>query len=63
MNGINLKKIMTYYINNFKSLNGLMEKNNEIVVNIFKLITPINVITKKEFINNEWKLTITVTHE
>jgi hypothetical protein len=54
---------MVYYINNFKSLNGLIEKRNEIVINIFKLTTPINVITKKEFINNEWKLTITVTHE
>ena len=51
---------MVYYINNFKSLNGLIEKRNELIVNIFKLIKPTNVKVNKEYINDEWKLTITV---
>lgn len=51
---------MVYYVNNFKSLDGLIEKRNELIVNIFKLIKPIEVIVNKEYINDEWKLKITV---
>lgn len=51
---------MVYYINNFKSHKGLIEKRTELVNNIFKLVYNAKVTTKKEFINDEWKLTITV---
>lgn len=51
---------MVYYINNFKSLNGLTNKRTEIITNIFKLVHNAEVNVHKEYINNEWKLTITV---
>lgn len=51
---------MVYYINNFKSLNGLIEKRNDIITNIFKLVYQADVKVNKEYIDNEWKLTITV---
>lgn len=51
---------MVYYINNFKSLDGLIEKRNELIINIFKLIKPVDVKVNKEYINNEWRLKITV---
>lgn len=51
---------MVYYINNFKSSNDLINKRNELVINTFKLISNANIDVKEEYVNNQWKLTITV---
>lgn len=51
---------MVYYINNFKSKDDLENKKLELINNTFKLIVCRNIDIKEEYINDEWKLTITV---
>lgn len=51
---------MVYYINNFKEHDSLINKQIELTNNIVKLLGNADINVSKDFIDNQWKLTISV---